>query len=189
MDSLIQKTIIPYFTSVSPLEPTWFRVMYPYFWHPFKGIIVTVTIYLMLAISAERFRAVCYPLSKRHVSFLPLNYRTFIARQNKFLKSDSLDCTNLIIGDIFQSPYKYVIVVVVTSVILKLPRFFHFKLIAIYGVTQYWTTSIMEDTTFIRFSSYWDDLFSTGVLPLSISIYFNLRIFLKVCCYKHKNTA
>ena len=43
-------------------------MMYPYFWYPCRGIIVTVTIYMMLAISAERFRAVCYPLSKRHVS-------------------------------------------------------------------------------------------------------------------------
>ena len=49
-------------------EPGWFILTYPYFWHPFKGIILTITIYMMVAISAERFRAVCYPLSKRHVS-------------------------------------------------------------------------------------------------------------------------
>ena len=68
MDSFVQKSIIPYFTSISPLEPTWFRFTFPYFWYPFKGIIVTVTMYMVVAISAERFRAVCYPLSKRHVS-------------------------------------------------------------------------------------------------------------------------
>ena len=68
IDAIVQRSIIPYFTSISPTEPNWFIMMYPYFWYPFRGIIVTVTIYMMLAISAERFRAVCYPLSKRHVS-------------------------------------------------------------------------------------------------------------------------
>ena len=65
---LIQKTIIPYLTSLSPRDPDWYKISYPYFWHPFKGIIVAITIYLMVAISAERYRAVCYPLSRRHVS-------------------------------------------------------------------------------------------------------------------------
>ena len=68
IDAIVQRSIIPYFTGISPNEPDWFIMMYPYFWYPFRGIIVTVTIYMMLAISAERFRAVCYPLSKRHVS-------------------------------------------------------------------------------------------------------------------------
>ena len=81
---------------------------------------------------------------------------------------------------LFQSPYKYVAVVIVTSVILKVPRFFHFKLIYIYGAPEYWTTPMIEDPSYIRFSSYWDDLFTTGVLPLAISIFFNLKIYLKV---------
>ena len=67
-DMLVQKAIIPYLTDLSPIEPDWYKISYPYFWHPWKGIIVTVNIYLMVAISAERFRAVCYPLSRRHVS-------------------------------------------------------------------------------------------------------------------------
>ena len=66
------------------------------------------------------------------------------------------------------------------SVILKLPRFFHFKLIYMNDVPQYWTTPIIEDPDYIRFSSYWDDLFTTGFLPLAISMFFNLRIYLKV---------
>ena len=79
-----------------------------------------------------------------------------------------------------QSPYKYAAAVIITSVVLRLPRFFQFKVITFYGVTEYWTTSIMEDPNYIRFSSYWDDLFSTGVLPLGMSIFFNLKIILKV---------
>ena len=75
----------------------------------------------------------------------------------------------------FQSPFKYVIFVLITSLILKIPRFFHFKLIRVYEVPEYWTTVIMEDPIYIRFSSYWDDLFVTGVLPLGMAIFFNLK--------------
>ena len=71
------------------------------------------------------------------------------------------------------------------SVILKLPRFFHFKLIYINDVPEYWTTPIIEDPDYIRFSSYWDDLFTTGFLPLAISMFFNLRIYLKVIILIH----
>ena len=67
VDSLIEKAILPYFTTISPRDPTWYKITYPYFWHPVKGIIRTITIYMMVVISAERYRSVCYPLCKRHV--------------------------------------------------------------------------------------------------------------------------
>ena len=61
----------------------------------------------------------------------------------------------------------------------------HFKLIYINDVPEYWTTPIIEDPDYIRFSSYWDDLFTTGFLPLAISMFFNLRIYLKVIILIH----
>ena len=80
----------------------------------------------------------------------------------------------------FQSPYKYFSMVIITSIVLKLPRFFHFTTITIDGKPQYWTTHIMENPVYIRFSSYWDDLIVTGFLPLMVTIFFNLRIYLQV---------
>lgn len=75
IDSCITKSILPNWASTDGIEPYWFRVSFPAFWHPFKGIIVTITIYMVVAVSAERFRAVCYPLSKRHVSsYIYINY-------------------------------------------------------------------------------------------------------------------
>ena len=68
VDSIVQKSIVPYFSNDSGDEPAWFKITFVYLWYPFKGIILTATIYMMVAISAERFRAVCYPLSNRHVS-------------------------------------------------------------------------------------------------------------------------
>ena len=39
-----------------------YRLAYPYFLHPAKGMIRTSTIYMVVAISAERYKAICYPL-------------------------------------------------------------------------------------------------------------------------------
>ena len=68
IDTIIQKSIIQYFTSTSPIDPSWYKSSFPYFWHPFKGIIRTVTIYMMVAISCDRFRAVCCPFRRKYVS-------------------------------------------------------------------------------------------------------------------------
>ena len=61
-DMVVQKCIAYHFD-----EPLWFRVSYPYFWHPIKGIFLSATIFMVIAVSAERFRAICYPFSERHV--------------------------------------------------------------------------------------------------------------------------
>ena len=121
----------------------WFKLSYPYFWHPAKGMIQTSTIFMVVAVSAERFRAFCYPMSKR-LAF-----------------------------------YKFVVLVVSLSVSVEVPRFFQFELVD--NNTEYWTTSIMENPEYIRFSSYWDDLTISGIVPLISLIYFNARIYLKVC--------
>ena len=67
---------------------------------------------------------------------------------------------------------------VLLSVTLDLPRFFHFQLED--NNTEYWTAPIMEDPDYIRFSSYWDEIFITGIVPLLALVYFNTRIYLKV---------
>jgi hypothetical protein len=139
LDMIVQKAIIGNFVTE---EPLWFKLTYPFLWHPVKGMIQSGAIFMVVAVSAERYRAVCHPLSKR------------------------------------QPPYKFIILVIIVSITLDIPRFLHFKLVDNY--TDYWTTSIMEDPVYIRFSSYWDELITTGILPLLALIYFNLRIYLKV---------
>ena len=61
---LIERSLVYHFS-----EPIWYKTMYPYFWHPIKGIFLSATIFTVVAVSAERYRAVCHPLSRRHVSF------------------------------------------------------------------------------------------------------------------------
>ena len=64
VDMVVQKCIAYHFD-----EPLWFRLSYPYLWHPIKGIFLSATIFMVIAVSAERFRAICYPFSDRHVSY------------------------------------------------------------------------------------------------------------------------
>lgn len=47
-------------------EPMWFKVLYPWIIHPIRGFIQTTSMYMVVAVSTERFQAVCYPLAPRH---------------------------------------------------------------------------------------------------------------------------
>ena len=73
-----------------------------------------------------------------------------------------------------------VLLVVVTSVLLKVPMFFQFRVVTIAGVPEYWTTSIMDSPLYLAFNYYWDELFATGILPLTFTVFLNTRIYLKV---------
>ena len=52
-------------TFIRPHEPLWYRVTYPYLLGPIKWMFFTCTIYMVVAISAERHRAICSPLTHR----------------------------------------------------------------------------------------------------------------------------
>ena len=72
-------------------EPPWFERMYPFFWHPLKGILLSATMFTVVAVSAERYRAVCYPLTRHNVSNYGL---THISMSNNYLRSYN-DPTNI----------------------------------------------------------------------------------------------
>ncbi len=46
-------------------EPYWYRVSYPKFLCPLKGFVLSCTIFMVVAISAERHRAICSPLTHK----------------------------------------------------------------------------------------------------------------------------
>ena len=73
-----------------------------------------------------------------------------------------------------------VVVVVASSVVLKVPMFFQFRIVTVAGVQEYWTTSIMDSPEYLSFHFYWDELFTTGIVPLAIIVFLNTRIYLKV---------
>ena len=69
LDTLWQKSVVQHFMK----PPEWYNKTYPYVWHPIKGISLSATIFMVVAVSAERFRAVCHPFSRHHVS---INYHS-----------------------------------------------------------------------------------------------------------------
>lgn len=48
------------------------------------------------------------------------------------------------------------------------------------GKVAYWTTPLMEDPEYIRFSSYWDEIVATAVMPWSALVFFNWKIYAKI---------
>ena len=46
-------------------EPEWYVLLFPYLFHPFKSIFISASIFMVVAISAERHRAICSPLTHR----------------------------------------------------------------------------------------------------------------------------
>lgn len=77
-----------------------------------------------------------------------------------------------------QAYYKYILIVLALSFSLEFPRFFEMKLTS--NGTKYWTTHLMENPYYVRFKSYWDELFATGFVPLFTLCYMNLCIFFKI---------
>ena len=170
VDMVIQKCFAYYFE-----EPMWYRTLYPYVLHPIKGIFLNASIFMVVAVSAERFRAICYPFSNNQVSeFLCwyvytkcTNFRTMLILIRYIIALHFYE----------QSPHKYATVVLSISIALKIPRFFHFRMND--EGTDYITTELMENTVYIWINAYWDDVMVSGFVPLIILVYFNIRIYLK----------
>ncbi len=65
---ILEKAVVDEF---SPEEPLWYAVAFPQLLHPLREISITGTIFMIVAISTERYRAICHPMSQRHkVQFL-----------------------------------------------------------------------------------------------------------------------
>ena len=80
-----------------------------------------------------------------------------------------------------QAHYKYIIVVVLLSVGVRIPRFFEFQLVQQDNKTwDYDTTNLSEDPTYVQFNAYWNELLVTGLLPLISLVIMNFRIYLKI---------
>ena len=61
-------------------EPAVYRVTYPYLMHPLRNMVLTASIYMVAAISAERYKAICHPLVFRpsHLSYLAVVLATTV---------------------------------------------------------------------------------------------------------------
>ncbi|TRY76504.1 hypothetical protein TCAL_15980 [Tigriopus californicus] len=48
-----------------PQEPFWYRLLYPYFIHPIRNMTLSGSIFMVVAISAERYKAICQTFAYR----------------------------------------------------------------------------------------------------------------------------
>ena len=96
---VVDKCVAYHYLKYNMVEPLWFRLSYPYFWHPIKGIFLCATILMVVAVSAERFRAICYPFIYRHVS----KFDNIISRMHSCWRINFL---------INQSPHIYILLFV-----------------------------------------------------------------------------
>ncbi|XP_040572862.1 uncharacterized protein [Lepeophtheirus salmonis] len=74
-------------------------------------------------------------------------------------------------------PTYYITFVVVISISLNARKYFEFQK-TLDG--DYETTSIMEYPPYIIFSTIWQELIATGIVPFLALIYFNVRIYKKI---------
>ena len=59
VDLVVESSILLFLGGELPL---WYIFSYSYFIHPAKGMVQTATIYMVVAVSAERYKAICHPL-------------------------------------------------------------------------------------------------------------------------------
>ena len=52
-------------TNVFEQTPDWYIILYPYVIHPGKAIFVSATVFMVVAVSADRQRAICHSMLYR----------------------------------------------------------------------------------------------------------------------------
>ena len=74
--------------------------------------------------------------------------------------------------------YKYIIASLFLATCLEFSRFFEFKLTP--NNSMYITTCMAENPYYVQYNSYWNEIFATGLVPLILLCFMNLKIFQKI---------
>ena len=193
-------------TNVFEQTPDWYIILYPYVIHPGKAIFVSATVFMVVAVSADRQRAICHSMLYRvsqktnltHIYLFVLLYNVLKSFKNNFFLNTANTAQNFSI-QIYEvhriffiiflhylqpSPTCICIMILIAASLSNLPKFFEFYLIADqkYGRnTTYdiWTTDLNEDPRYIRWSSY-NELITSGIFPLLALCYYNYEIYARI---------
>jgi len=141
------------------IDSSVYALLFPKLLYPLNNISICCSIGLTIAISIERYTAVCHPFY----------YRESLAGRS-----------------ITSRVLMYVIPVIVISTIINIPKFLETELV--YGkevdtenVTvryiSYDLTELRGDPDYIRYYQNWCRLILTCVLPVGALVFFNTRIF------------
>ena len=137
-------------------EPQWFVLIFPYLLWPLGNIAITASVLMVVAVSTERFLAICRPLQYKPS---PGFYVSLV-----LLISVAVN-----LGKFFE--YQLVRT--------KLePKDNETSTIAVR--TDYKQTTLMQDERYIIFSRYWTEIVVIGILPILALIMLNYGIYVKI---------
>ena len=82
-------------TIVFESSPDWYKVLYPFVIHPGKTISMSATVFMVVAVSADRQRAICHPMLYRVRNLKPSTFTFFsVVRYSTFVeKTISMSAT------------------------------------------------------------------------------------------------
>jgi len=81
VDLIIEVSIVGVFMQK---EPKWYIITYPYIFHPIRGIIQTAAIFMVVAVTTERYRAMCQPMAHRHAYYKYIAIAVILAASLEF---------------------------------------------------------------------------------------------------------
>lgn len=133
-----------------------FTYLFPKFIYPFTHIAMTGTIFMTVAISVERYLGLCHPLLSPH------------SRKAWF----------------------YILPVIVIAIALNIPKFleiqlnFEYEYDKVSGKNEtyptYGPTNLRFSMDYIKAYIMWTRLLSTGLIPVTLLLYLNLRIVIDI---------
>jgi len=138
--------------TVSDTEPQWFTLIFSKVLWPLGNIYITVSVLLVVAVSTERYLAICRPLQykPKAIFFIVLVFATSVSVNT---------------GRFFE--FRTEKVLIDTNETLEVRYSFA-------------PTEIMSDERYIMFSRYWTEILVTGVLPLLALVFLNYGIYTEI---------
>ena len=143
-------------------ENMYYILMFPYFWNPFKNILMSLQTFLLMSIAIERFLAV----------WMPIVYKT---------KKPSYSGTFHFL--------LYILPSIALATLVNIPKFLETELVTLTvtdadnttrEVIEYEVTNLRLNENYIFYYTFWTRLLITGAIPFTFLTTMNCLIFLTI---------
>lgn len=65
LDLVLEMSLMRVLVGTLEKEPQWYVILFSHLIHPLRGMLQTSTIFMIVAVCTERYRAICFPFSHR----------------------------------------------------------------------------------------------------------------------------
>ena len=149
-------------------EPYWYILMFPYGFYPLRHSLFFATIYMVVALSAERYQAFCYPFQHKP-KFWPYFFLV-ISTTGTWSKFHNIWHLFLICKIIFHF----------LTVTLGISLFFHYEFVFDQEeIVNYSSTALNFDPRY-KIPKEWFSTITYSILPFFLISIFNFRIYLQL---------